>query len=332
MRLWKIMATATVVECATVAALASVLGLAAGVSGWLDLFNQVAPVWFAFGLVSAPLAALLIAPGWERRVVVGLAMTAAVISGAEVLPDAAANLETLGRGHAARPLRIVTFNTWSDNTDPKAVVKRVREADPDAAALIEMGWEMLHGGTKALAADFPYRTPGGHGCPPDMILISKRPFSAYGCLISYQPSRPGVQEVIVWGRTTAPDGRPFTLATTHYAWPFPHAGQEMQLPALTRFVRAHATEDMILTGDFNLTPFSFALKAQDRNLAPLTRRTHSIPTWPAMIARVNKPTPFAILPIDQIYAGSAWRSERLTRLPRAGSDHYGLVAEFSRKP
>jgi endonuclease/exonuclease/phosphatase (EEP) superfamily protein YafD len=332
MRLWKIIAIATVVECAAGAALATVAGLFVGLSDWLDLLNHLAPIWFAVAILSAPAAALLLPAGRARRAVVALAVTAAVISGAEVLPDAFASLVSQGGHGNAKPLRVVTFNTWSDNTDPEAVVQRVRDARPDAAALIEMSWPMIHAGTKALASDLPYRTPGKHGCPADMILMSKRPFTAYGCQVTYAPSRPDITETIVWGRTTAPDGRPFTLATTHYAWPFPHGGQAMQRPVLARFVRAHGDADMILTGDFNLTPWSFALKGQDHDLSPLTRRTHGVPTWPAMIARLNRPAPFAILPIDQIYAGKAWRTRSVTRLRRAGSDHLGLVAEFSREP
>jgi endonuclease/exonuclease/phosphatase (EEP) superfamily protein YafD len=331
MRLWKIISTATVAECAALVAFGAVAGLGGGMSAWLDLLNNLAPVWFGIAILIVPTAAVLLAPGPARRAVVGLALTAGLISGAEVLPELLAGLGPLGHGDGA-PLRIVTFNTWSDNTDPDAVMALVKAARPDAATLIEMSWPLVQSKLKALATDYPYRTSGTHGCPPDMIVISKRPFSSDGCQITRNPSRPDVTETIVWGRTIGRDGRPFTLATTHYAWPFPHSGQEMQRPALARFVRDHAGEDMILTGDFNLTPWTFALRAQDHDLKPLTRRDHAIITWPAMIARLDRPTPFPILPIDHIYAGPAWRTERVSRLPRAGSDHYGIVADFSRKP
>jgi endonuclease/exonuclease/phosphatase (EEP) superfamily protein YafD len=333
MRLWRIIATATAVEVACGAAAVAILGLGGAWNGWLDVLNQFAPLWFALCILAAPVAALLIAPGRGRNAVTGAAVIGAVVSGWAVLPDLAAAIGPWGRAAASqRPLKIVTFNAWSENSDPDAVVKRIKAADPDAAALIEMSWPVEHVSLKALQDRYPYRTLPKRGCPGDMQLISKRPFAAYGCQVTDQPSRPGLTETIVWGRTTAPDGRPFTLATTHYAWPFPHSGQEMQRPILARFVRAHGDQDMILTGEFNLTPWSFALRRQDRDLRPLARRTHAIFTWPAMIARLDKPAPFAFLPIDHIYAGSAWRTRSVRRLARAGSDHYGIEAIFTRRP
>lgn len=332
MRLWKIIATATVAECAAVAAVGAVAGLGGAVSGWLDLLNNFAPFWFGLAILTAPVAALLIEPGRARTMIVGLAVSAGLVSGAEVLPELFASFGPLGHAKdSGQLLRLVTFNTWSDNNDPDAVVTLIRRANPDAAALIEMAWPLYHSKLKSLDEIYPYRAYAKHGCPQDMILISKRPFTAYGCRITVTSRHPDVSDTIVWGRTTAPDGRPFTLITTHYAWPFPRGGQEAQRPALLRFVRTYADADTILTGDFNLTPWTFALRSQDHNLMPLTRRDHAIITWPAMIARLNRPAPFAILPIDHVYAGPAWRTQRMTRLPIAGSDHYGVLAEFSRR-
>jgi endonuclease/exonuclease/phosphatase (EEP) superfamily protein YafD len=335
MRLWRIVATATVVEAAVLSAATSLLGLAGVDSAWFDLLNNFTPFWFALALLSAPIAAVLTSPGRVRWFVVGLAVISGVISGAMLLPELAASiaLPHFGDGRPyLTPLKIVTFNTWSENTDPDAVVARVKGADPDAAALIEMSWALSRQRLQNLAAQYPYRTSTRRACQWDTVLISKRPFTSSGCETTASPDRPEVVETVVWGRTTAPDGRPFTLATTHYSWPFPHGGQGLQRAALARFVKAHADADMILTGDFNLTPWTFALRRQDQNLRPLTRRDHAIFTWPAMIARLDKPAPFAFLPIDHIYAGGAWRTERIARLARAGSDHYGIIAEFSRAP
>jgi endonuclease/exonuclease/phosphatase (EEP) superfamily protein YafD len=333
MRLWRIIATATAAEAAVFAAVFSIAGLGGAWSGWLDLLNNFAPIWFAVLMLATPLAALLVPRGVARWGVLALALSGLLVSGAEVLPElaAAVTLPHFGDGQPAlAALKIVTFNTWSDNDRPQQVVERVQAADPDAFALIEMGWPLLHHGIEGFAARYPYRTTPKGGCPRDMQIFSKRPFSAWGCAVTYDPARPEVTAAIVWGRTQAPDGRPFTFATTHYAWPFPGGGQAMQMAALTRWTTAHADGDLILTGDFNLTPWSFALHRQDGKLKLMMRRDHAVFTWPATIARLYRPAPFAILPIDHIYAGRAWRTLDVRRLARAGSDHYGIEATFGR--
>jgi len=330
MRLWKIIATATVVEAAFGAGALAVLGLGGAASGWFDLLNHLAPLWFGVSILSAPLAGLLIAPGIGRRAVLGAALTGAIVSGAMILPEMARAIGPFGRA-GPHPLRIVTFNTWSDNVTPEQVVARIEAADPDAFALVEMSWPFYRSKLRMLSARYPYRTIPKRGCPGDMQIFSKRPFTAWGCSVTEDQARPWVTEGIVWGRTVAPDGRAFTFATTHYGWPFPGGPQRMQMAALGRWAKAHADEDMILTGDFNLTPWSFALWRQDAMLRPLRRQDHAIFTWPAMIARLYKPAPFALLPIDHIYAGQAWQAVSVRRLARAGSDHYGIEATFSRR-
>jgi endonuclease/exonuclease/phosphatase (EEP) superfamily protein YafD len=60
---------------------------------------------------------------------------------------------------------------------------------------------------------------------------------------------------------------------------------------------------MSLAGAFNTAPWSFDLRRLD----------------PALYG------PVAILPIDHIYAGGAWRTVSIARGPRPGSDHYLIV-------
>jgi endonuclease/exonuclease/phosphatase (EEP) superfamily protein YafD len=79
---------------------------------------------------------------------------------------------------------------------------------------------------------------------------------------------------------------------------------------------------MIIAGDFNSTPWSFALRRQDR-LFGIERRTRALATWPARTLRSEAPFPF--LPIDHVYAGKGWRTVSMQRGPRLGSDHYPVI-------
>ena len=129
-----------------------------------------------------------------------------------------------------------------------------------------------------------------------------------------------------------PDQQHLTLVTTHLAHPFPPALQEAQRRALAARVRALGTSNMILTGDFNSTPWSYALKRLDASLTPLRRWTISWFTWPARLDDLGVPWPIPLLPIDHIYISPQWHVASLTRSRIPGSDHFATAAVLVRDP
>jgi endonuclease/exonuclease/phosphatase (EEP) superfamily protein YafD len=225
----------------------------------------------------------------------------------------------------SRALKVLTFNSWSNNIDPRGSVDGVLRANADVVALQET--EGLSASAwRRLLAVYPFYASCKSEC--DLFLLSKTPWSAEG---SEQHPVRGGYFTLVWASTAAPDGRPLTLATTHYAWPLPPTQQASQRAALAQAVRGLDASDLILAGDFNLTPWSAAMRGQDAALAPLQRRTLAMFTWPANIAIVKWPAPFPLLPIDHVYAGPAWRTVAVQRLPRLGSDHYPVLVTLSRR-
>ena len=94
-------------------------------------------------------------------------------------------------------------------------------------------------------------------------------------------------------------------------------------------VLAQPRRRLIVVGDFNLTPWSFTLKRQDKALR-LRRWTRALASWPAgKFSRIMAaPAPF--LPIDHVYAGSDWRAVRIERGPALGSDHRPVVVTLRR--
>jgi endonuclease/exonuclease/phosphatase (EEP) superfamily protein YafD len=95
---------------------------------------------------------------------------------------------------------------------------------------------------------------------------------------------------------------------------------------LARLIRMYPSADrLILAGDINRTPWSFALRRLDRSL-PLQRVDRAAFTWPARIGASDWPA--AILPLDHVYAGSAWRLVNAGVGPSVGATHRPLVVDL----
>ena len=317
---------ATAAEASVAGAGLGLASVAGRWNGWLDVLAQLAPAWLLLSAVGGLACVFGLEASWSKRILVTLAGVGVISSAWLVAPELA---KAVG-GHGerpiagARPLKVLTFNTWSQNLAPDGTVRAIVGSGADVVALQETDGLGL-AQRKVLQAAYPYWQTCRPAC--DLLLFSKRPWSDAGFR---QASAPGGTLNIVWGQTTAPDGRVFTLATTHLAWPFPPARQASERLALAAAAQTFDRSNLVLTGDFNLSPWSAALNRLDQGLAPLTRRTHAIFSWPANIAFFDRPAPFPLIPIDQVYAGPAWRTAAVRRLPRLGSDHYGVLVTLQR--
>jgi endonuclease/exonuclease/phosphatase (EEP) superfamily protein YafD len=159
-------------------------------------------------------------------------------------------------------------------------------------------------------------------------VLSKHPVRAQG--VQRQRWHGPAAEALsaAWAEIDAPGGR-FTALTTHYTWPTWVHAQEWQRAELVRLTRRFPRDDLIVTGDFNLTPWSKALREQDARLG-LRRRTRAMFSWPVVASRYRIRPPVPLLPIDHVYAGAAWRTVSVQRGPKLGSDHYPVIVTLQR--
>jgi endonuclease/exonuclease/phosphatase (EEP) superfamily protein YafD len=292
---------------ALVAAGAAGIGLIGAVWGWPDALNHFAPVWLCAAWIGGLLARFLLPPGKARaRIVIAAALTV-LVSGAPVMIEAARGASDQAPGPPG--LTVMTFNRWWDSPESPRETAAIRASGADLVALQEAD-NFADAAAAGLKDIYPHQL-FCDGC--DTAVLSKRPFLATG----------RGRGDFLWARTTAPDGRPVTLATVHLFWPIPPWIQRRQRARLAANVAALPQDELVLTGDFNLTPWSFAMRSLDRSLKPLTRRTHGLMTFPAT-------WPVPVLALDQVFAGPQWRSAIIRRLPRAGSDHYPLLVQLRR--
>ena len=297
---------------------AALLSLGGAVSGRLDVLAHFTPFYFAGGALALVLAAVSragIAP-------ILLAAAAIVISGAVMAPEFLAARP--GATPSGKPLKLIQFNLWASNIDPERTARWIVAENADIVVIEEA----IGAGARVLPAiegRYPYRTPCQVDFDCSTLILSKAAPKASGDL---------------WGAGGTPlsgawakfgDGADaFTVVAAHFTRPFPAGPQQAQSRRLAEVLDRFDRSSLIVAGDFNSTPWSFAMRRQDARFG-LARLTRAMSTWPAArFTRWRLWSPLPFLALDHIYAGSAWRAAGMQRGPRLGSDHYPIVVLLER--
>lgn len=293
----------------------------AAIAAWLAILG----IWFPSLDVLAsflPFFAVALAIGLiiaRRRVrwTLPLAAIGIVPMAMAATPEIVRTIPAAPRG--ARELRVLTHNVWVDNASPAATGAAIARADADVVLLQETS-RARDALVAATAQRFPYRTacPRG-GC--GLTILSRWPIRASGYFLKDAHGK-RFGPPLLWAEIAMPGGAPVTVATLHYPRPFPGDRQVAARAALAAALARVDRGGLVIGGDMNLTPWSAGMRAQDAALAPLTRMTRAIWSWP-------RPLPF--LPIDQLYAGPAWGLVRVDRLAATGSDHFPILVTLGRR-
>jgi endonuclease/exonuclease/phosphatase (EEP) superfamily protein YafD len=308
---------------AAVSALAAILSLGGAFNNNLDILTHLAPAWLAMSLMAL---VLLGVSGFQasRGVPVMAAVTIAICAWLMV-PDLIARITAPRFPAADQTLKIIQFNVWDHNRDPAATARWLLDQDADIVVLEETGGGAI---PAALAGRYPFRAPcdkGPEGCATT-ILAKSLPVDG-GQLMW---TKLGRRHAGAWA-TFGAGAQAFTIVGTHYRWPEPLARQVAQAERFAEVIQRYDRKSLIVVGDFNMTPWSFALRRQDARFG-LARLSHAIFTFPAgWISNWGTTFPFPLLPIDQVYAGSDWRPVSIRRGPAMGSDHYPIVATLTRQ-
>ncbi|WP_421737653.1 endonuclease/exonuclease/phosphatase family protein [Caulobacter sp.] len=302
----------------TVLALASLGG---AFSDQLDALTHFAPFWLAMGLAAVVLGSVF-ARGDERRAMVGLGLIAVVACSVLMGPDLLAAARAKRLAARADDLKIIQFNVWHDNRTPGKATQWLLDQDADVVVLVEGGGRSSPV-VKAMKAYYPFLVSCAGKRVCDTWIFSKKRMIARAGLYEEGRELPGA-----WATLADPKGA-FTVAGVHYVWPVPAGPQQQQVKRMTDAIARFDKSSTIVTGDFNSTPWSFTMKRQDKAFG-LERRTHAMASWPSgKFSRIgNAPAPF--LPIDQVYAGSSWKTVSVERGPALGSDHRPVIVRLRR--
>ena len=220
----------------------------------------------------------------------------------------------------SKPIKVMSANVLTSNTEYSAFIKTIREHNPDIVVVMEVNQQWKREIVNELSAEYPHQDiiPKEHNF--GIGVISKMPFENLASIVS-----PQTELISLDARFVGPTGRPFRLIATH---PFPPLSQycfetrSQQLIELANLL--DASEDSIIAGDFNLTPWSpvFSEVLAAGNLKDARLGFGIAATWHAF------PTFIGGIQIDHILISQSLRSINHTVSQAYGSDHRAVIVEI----
>jgi endonuclease/exonuclease/phosphatase (EEP) superfamily protein YafD len=287
----------------------SVIGLVLGRLGhlWIafDVFSQFSMQFMFLGL------AMILGLAFPRfKGLAGLVLFALMIVSYALWPQ----LQVRTGVKASAPtgtqrLHVASFNTFYGNKDVAAIAAEIKTIDADVVSLIEFGPEKK-AALDLLRQTYPYQIDchSEPGC--DQAIISK-----YVLRDAFGKGEQAWEGPTYLRASLGPQFGNATIVAVHTSR-FPHANYQFrQVQAFIDVIGALPGR-LIITGDFNATPFSRVTQILGDGLG-LTRLTN-LPSWPATYS-------FPQLAIDHIFVSKdiiALDQERLGHY--AGSDHFPI--------
>lgn len=304
---------------ASTGAIAALLGFAIP---QLDLLNHLQMVLF-FATLTGAIGALVLGMRWSWKV---LAMLGFAASAWTYGPEWVSAMAPRQPVSDASTIKVMTHNVFGLNYDLDRVDDAIEAEDPDIVLLQEFFPEQA-GLIDLLKIRYPYWVRCQGGKRANLGLFSKMPFTELMTPADCPSRATGSQRTahIIAGYTLS-DGTSFTMMTTHMDWPYPIERQADQMSAAAEAIRA-IDGPLVVAGDFNSTPWSYALKTFEAE-SQLKRETRNLITYPVMFGgseRLVRTLPF--LPLDHVFQ----RGVTITALhssSETGSDHLPVVFSF----
>ena len=306
---------------ALASAAVALLSLGGVLSDRLDILTHFTPFYLAGGVLALALA---LAGGASVGPALAVAIVAIVVSGSIMAPEFLVTAKRPNAAVSGQSLKLVQLNLWGRNADTGGTARWIEREDADIVVVqeaVDAGMAVV----QAIAHRYPHRTTSSETSARSTLILSKIRPRARGGLFGAG----GTRLTGAWARFGEGKDR-FTVVTAHFARPIPIGPQQDQSRRLSDFLKGSDRSSLIVAGDFNSTPWSFALRRQDARFG-LVRLTRAMATWPTKRfkhGRLWSPLPF--LPIDHVYAGDAWRAASVTVGPQLGSDHLPVVVVLER--
>ncbi|BCE02562.1 endonuclease/exonuclease/phosphatase family protein [Marinicellulosiphila megalodicopiae] len=217
---------------------------------------------------------------------------------------------------------IYNANVLSTNDTPEKILQQIIQTQPDVITIQEFSFK-IQSSLFSLKTSYPYQILQPQHDNFGIALYSKYPILSHQILYFDSLMLPSIEAVVQIPQNDH-STKPIKIITTH---PMPPLGQSMflsrniHLKQLTNHI-IDQTLPLIVTGDFNITPFSFAFKRliNDTKLIQARNNNGLLHSWPSKLVHI----PILSLPIDHILISDKFHNFDIQILEYNGSDHRPL--------
>lgn len=293
----------------------------------LDLLNH-GQILLLPGVVITLLIAAIILRGPGRIATMILLFIGLAASSYVLAPELMAGWKARPAAPASGTVRMMTHNLFGLNHRMDQVTEAIFAEDPDIIVLQEYFEEQATGLHPRLIERYPYFARCQGGKRANLGLYSRLPFELVQDGMCPENAYVTERTGHILARLHTASGKEFSVITTHMDWPLPVQRQGDQLSELSDVVDK-IEGPLILAGDFNSTPWSYALRefAADSGLI---RQTVNLVTYPLRwyyLGAWRSAIPF--LPLDHVMTKGGIVVHELHAGRRTGSDHLPVVFDFS---
>lgn len=281
----------------------------------LDPLNALTPVILAMAVV------ICIFSVRHQHLAFAIAVLAALCSVERV---AQVSVETGQLAIPAGPgITVLSFNAWRHQHSPEETARAIAASGADIVLLQEAG-PMLNQADKMLKTAYPFRSDCPMGC--DLAILSRLPVRDFRYRIRGDDGRFLGPRIVFADIDDASVMGPITVASIHVDRGNSPAGNRRQLDkSLDEMFTLMDKENLIIGGDFNMTPYSFDFERMDQAMLPIRRVSAGDRSYPSQIAGLPTIPLFAI---DHIYASRRWRAAKISVGPGFHSDHRPIAVRL----
>jgi endonuclease/exonuclease/phosphatase (EEP) superfamily protein YafD len=293
----------------------------------LDLLNH-AQIFLLPGTAIGLVLILVLLRGTVRGMaaIVSLAGLAASLN--VMVPETIGAMTSRPSAPESGTLTVMTHNLFGKNYLMDQVMAAILDDDPDIIVLQEYFGDQAIDLHPLLLTHYPYFVRCQGGKRANLGLYSRIAFvqaedgacpnNAYGT----------TRTAHILAQFETESGKSFSVITTHMDWPMPVDRQREQLTALSELLD-NIEGPLILAGDFNATPWSYALRDfVGRN--GMVRETMNLFTFPMSwyyLGAWRDTVPF--LPLDHVMTRDGITVHDIGVGNPTASDHLPVVFRFS---